>query len=117
MSLLKHNSAAAILGLLLSIGMVASAYVIGQAVFAIKATERFVTVKGFAEKEVSDNVVILPIAYTETGDDLVEVQRNLVKDKQAIIAFLKARGFDEDEITSSIPQITDYQAQGRSLNN
>jgi len=109
--------AAAILGLFLAIGMVGSAWLIGKALYAAKATERFVTVKGFAEKELPANLVIWPIAYSAVGDDLAEIQRRLDIDKQKISNFLEQRGFSSNEISTSIPQITDYQAQGYSQHN
>lgn len=117
MSKFINNSAAALLGIFLALGMVISAYLIGNFILQTKAADRFVTVKGFAEKEVPADMVIWPIAYTETGDDLAEVQHKLDEAKKSIIFFLTTQGFSKDEITNSIPQITDYQAQGYSFNN
>ncbi len=108
---------AAILGLFLAIGMMGSTWLISNAIFAVKATERFVTVKGFAEKEVPADLVIWPIAYSAVGDDLAEIQQRLDNDKQKISNFLEKRGFTSEEISTSIPQITDYQAQGYSQHN
>lgn len=113
----SKSQAAAILGLFLAIGMMGSAWMIGKAIYAAKATERFVTVKGFAEKELPADLVIWPIAYSAIGDDLAEIQQRLNRDKQKIAEFLGKRGFSNEEISTSIPQITDYQAQGYSQHN
>ena len=117
MSNTSKTPAAAILGIFLAFGMIGSAWMIGKAIYAVKATERFVTVKGFAEKELPANLVIWPIAYTAVGDDLAEIQQRLDVDKQKIINFLTNRSFTNDEVSTSIPQITDYQAQGYSQHN
>ena len=117
MSNTSKTPAAAILGIFLALGMIGSAWMIGKAIYAVKATERFVTVKGFAEKELPANLVIWPIAYTAVGDDLAEIQQRLDVDKQKIINFLTNRSFTNDEVSTSIPQITDYQAQGYSQHN
>jgi len=117
MSTSSKTPAALILGLFLAIGMVGSAWLVSQALYAAKATERFVTVKGFAEQERPADLVIWPIAYSAIGDDLAEIQRRLDVDKQKISNFLQSRGFSNSEISTSIPQITDYQAQGYSQHN
>ncbi len=117
MSTTNKNAAAAILGVFLALGMMGSAYLVGKAIYAVKAAERYVTVKGFAEKELPANLVIWPIAFSAVGDELAQIQRRLDADKQKIIQFLEKRGFSNDEISSSIPQITDYQAQGYSEHN
>lgn len=113
----SKSQSAAILGLFLAVGMMGSAWMIGKAMYAIKATEQYVTVKGFAEKELPADLVIWPIAYSAVGNDLAEIQQRLDTDKQKISAFLEKRGFSSEEISTSIPQITDYQAQGYSQNN
>jgi len=117
MTMTSKSPAAAILGLFLAIGMLGSAWMIGKAIYAVKASERYVTVKGFAEKELPANVVIWPIAYSAVGDNLSEIQQQLDKDKQKIITFLESRGFSNEDVSNSIPQITDYQAQGYSQHN
>ena len=117
MSTTSKTPAAAILGIFLALGMMGSAWMIGKAIYAAKASERYVTVKGFAEKELPADLVIWPIAYSAVGDDLAEIQKRLDKDKQKIAGFLEKRGFKSEEISTSIPQITDYQAQGYSQHN
>lgn len=113
----SKTPAAAILGVFLALGMMGSAWMIGKAIYAAKASERYVTVKGFAEKELPADLVIWPIAYSAVGDDLAEIQQRLDVDKQKITGFLEKRGFSKEEISTSIPQITDYQAQGYSQHN
>jgi hypothetical protein len=113
----SKTPAAAMLGILIAIGMIGSAFMIGKAIYAVKATERFVTVKGFAEQEHPADLVIWPIAHAAVGDDLAEIQQHLDADKQKITQFLERRGFNSEEISTAIPQITDYQAQGYSEHN
>ena len=113
----SKTPAAAILGIFLALGMIGSAWLIGKSIYAVKASERYVTVKGFAEKELPANLVIWPIAYSTVGDDLAGIQQRLNIDKQKISSFLENKGFNSEEISTSIPQITDYQAQGYSQHN
>ncbi len=113
----SKSLAAAILGAFLAIGMMGSSWMIGKEIYVVKAREQFVTVKGFAEKELPADLVIWPIAYSAVGDDLVEIQQRLDVDKQKITGFLEKHGFSSEDISISIPQITDYQAQGYSQHN
>ena len=43
---------AAVLGLSVALGLTAGGYLIGRAVRDVRAADRYVTVKGFAEREV-----------------------------------------------------------------
>ncbi|MGH8547402.1 MAG: SIMPL domain-containing protein [Methylococcales bacterium] len=109
--------AAFILGLFLAIGLVGSGYLIGAALEHNRAANRFVSVKGLAEREVRANLCIWPIGFNVTGNDLVEVQGNIATLEKTIIEFLKAQGFDASGIYRSPPQITDYNAREYYGNN
>ncbi|MCI0732605.1 MAG: SIMPL domain-containing protein [Methylococcaceae bacterium] len=109
--------AAFILGLLLAIGLIGSGALIGRALEQNRAANRFVSVKGLAEREVRANLCIWPIGFNVTGNDLVEVQGSIATLEKTIIEFLKARGFDASGIYRSPPQITDYNAREYYGNN
>jgi hypothetical protein len=49
--------AALILGVALALGVAAGGYLIGRGLYAARASERFVTVKGLAEREVPANLI------------------------------------------------------------
>lgn len=103
--------AAFILGLFLATGLVGAGYLIGAALEKNRAANRFVSVKGLAEREVRANLCIWPIGFNVTGDDLVEVQSRIAALEKTIIEFLKTQGFDPSGIYRSPPQITDYNAR------
>lgn len=104
--------AALILGSVLAVGMIGGGYMIGKGLFAARASERVVTVKGLAEREVPANLAMWPIVFSTTGNDLVAVQATLDAGAKKIFAFLAARGFAPPDYTLSSPRVTDRDAQG-----
>lgn len=103
---------AAVLGCLLALGLVAAAWLLAGALVEVKSAERFVTVKGLAQREVDADLAIWPLSFTVTGNDLLDVQRRMSANADAIRAFLRERGFTADEMGMAPPRITDHQAQG-----
>ena len=97
--------------LLLAIGMVAGAWVLGQSLLQFKQADRSVEVKGLAEREVPADTVIWPVAFSEADNDLPRLYQTLQEKNAKIAAFLQAGGFKPEEISVSAPSITDRQAQ------
>ena len=104
--------AALVLGSVLAVGMIGGGYMIGKGLFAARASERVVTVKGLAEREVPANLAMWPIVFSTTGNDLVPVQATLDASAKKIFAFLQARGFAPSDYGLSSPRVTDRDAQG-----
>ncbi len=109
--------AALVLGATLGIGLAIAGWFVGQGLFAARATERFVTVRGLSEREVAADLAIWPIVFNATGDDLGRVQSDLEEAASTIAAFLEERGFEAGEMTRSSPRITDFNAQGFGRDN
>lgn len=105
------TAAAFVLGLLLAIGLLGAGFFLGRAIFEARAAERYVTVKGLAEREVPADLALWPIVFNNTGDDLTSVQTKVEKDAEAIRAFLARFGFDAGEMSLSAPRVTDNLAQ------
>ena len=103
---------APIAALILAVGIAGGGFLIGRGLFAARASDRYVTVRGFAEREVAANLAMWPIVFSATGDDLVAVQRSLDESAGRISAFLTDRGFTQSETSVSLPRITDREAQG-----
>ncbi len=103
--------AALVLGIALVIGMVGGGHMIGRGLFAARAADRYVTVKGLAEREVKANLAMWPIVFNATGNDLASVQASLDASAKKIAAFLQARGFPATDYTVSSPRVTDREAQ------
>ena len=79
------------------------------AVNRFKSYERTVSVRGLCEREVKADVAIYPISFSEGGDNLIELNKLIQKENQIIIEFLKENGFDDNDITVSVPSINDHR--------
>ena len=108
----RSVSSALLLGLCIGLGVALAGWFVGQSFYALKAAERFVTVKGLAEREVPADLAIWPLTFSQTGNDLPALYQRLQTDRDRIIAFLTGLGFAQDEISTSPPRVTDYYAQG-----
>jgi len=108
----NESLATLIFGGTLAVGMIGGGALIGRGLFAARASERVVTVKGLAEREVPANLAMWPIVFSTTGNDLVTVQATLDASAKKVFAFLDARGFTPTEYGLSSPRVTDREAQG-----
>jgi hypothetical protein len=99
--------------LLVAIGLAAGGYFIGHGLLEARAADRYVTVKGLAEREVKADLVIWPLRYAVTADDLATLQRLSDESEGKVRAFLTSH-FAGDDISVSAPQIQDRNAQGMS---
>lgn len=106
----RKLSEALVLGVLLFLGMSLLGFQLYRGIRVFKALDRSVTVKGLSEREVSADVAIWPIKFNEVDNSLEEIF-SAIQDKNALIqAFLIERGFSDQEISISVPAVTDRQA-------
>jgi len=93
--------------LVLAVGIVAAAMILSHGMGRFAEPDRYVEVKGFAEREVPADLVVWPLQYNLSAGTLEELRGNLDRADEAVIAFLKLNGFADDEITSNPPRVTD----------
>ena len=68
-------------------------------------SDRIVSVKGFAEKEVIADQVLWPITYTVYSNDLKKAAEKLENDSSIILNFLKKSGINDSEIIITQPNV------------
>lgn len=98
---------AAVLGVLLAVGMFFGGLQFKEAVAIWKKADRVVSVKGLSEREVKVDLVLWPISYTVSEPSLDLLQSEMRATEEKIRAFLLRYGFEEDEITAAQPVVTD----------
>lgn len=77
----------------------------------MKGHDRYVNVRGFAEREVSADYVIWPIVFKEVGNDLVSLSETVQSKAETLEKFLVENGIAPEEITKASPDITDTQSE------
>ncbi len=103
---MKASIAAIISSAILSLGVLISGYFIAES----RESDRYVTVKGVAEKDVEADLAVWPIRFTVTGDDLAVMQAQVDRNFESIKNFIKAQGIEEEPILIK-PDLTDIMAQ------
>ena len=83
---------------MLAIGVVIAGWLLSGGIRHFKDTERVVTVKGLAEKEVMADRVIWPLSYKEVGNDMLALYNTMESANAKIVEFLKSNGIAETEI-------------------
>ena len=102
---------AAILGIFVGLGIMIAGFSISHALFKTRAADRYVTVKGLAEREVDADLAIWPITFKDAGNDLAGLQDEITRKREVITDFLLEKGFDAGNISHSAPRMTDAQAE------
>lgn len=100
----------ALLGLLLALGFVFGGWVLGTQIKATRLGDRFVTVRGLAERTVKSDLAIWPIEYKEAGDNLSSLYSKTEADRKVILQFLDQQGIKSSEIELGIVHVVDTQA-------
>jgi len=80
--------------ILLAIGIAVAGWFVGDGFVKGRSTDRFVTVKGVAERDVQADVVLWPLRFVATNDDLGRAQATIKQSHQHILAFLEKQGID-----------------------
>jgi hypothetical protein len=104
-------------GLCIMAGLVVLGIMIPTAVTKYRSFDRTVNVKGLCEKEVKADKVIWPIVYKVMSDNIHSIYDQTDAGNAVIVDFLSSGGLSEDEITVSVPQISDKLANEYGDNN
>src|SRR5690242_21628808 len=105
-----NRGEAALMGLLLALGLIIGGWVMGAQIKATRLSDRYVTVKGLVERKVKSDLAVWPLTYKEAGDDLSLVYAKAESDKKAILEFLAGQGIQVSEIELGVIRVVDTQA-------
>jgi hypothetical protein len=94
--------------LILSLGLIAGGWLLGDGLTRARRADRAVTVRGLAEQDVTADLATWTIATTAVGSDLAALQAKSDADGNAVLAFLKAKGFTDDEIEAGSIGVNQY---------
>ena len=97
-------------------GLILSAYILGNAIQRFKNEDRYISVKGFSEREVKADLVIWTIKIRVADDDLIKGNAALESSKGKVIDFLLAKGVSKAEINSLDIMVIDNQANEYGMN-
>ncbi|MEQ9606113.1 MAG: SIMPL domain-containing protein [Kiloniellaceae bacterium] len=97
--------------LVLAVAVALAGWFVGDGFLKGRTSDRYVTVKGLAEREVEADLAVWPLRFVATGNDLGAVQRKIEGDARLVRDFLAASGFTAEEFAGVDLQVTDRLAQ------
>lgn len=100
-----------IAALLLAVGVALAGWFIGDGFFEARAGDRYVTVKGVSERDVSADLALWPIRFVAAGNNLNAVQEKINGDRRHIQDFLKNHNIPAEAIELQDLEVTDRTAQ------
>lgn len=97
---------------ILTLGLVAGGYLLGNGLVRAKDAERSVTVRGLAERDVTADLATWTIAYSASATNLAEAQSSVDRDTSQIRSFFKDLGFPEDALQPTGVNVSSYVTDG-----
>ena len=96
---------------LVGAGLAACGGLIAYGLIDARTGDRIVTVRGLAERDAKADLAILPLRFTQSGDDLAAVQIAIDGDIAKVRGFLAAQGFKPAEIDLGRLEVVDNNAR------
>jgi hypothetical protein len=95
---------------ILAVAIVVAAGLVGRGIIQFRLADRYVSVKGVAERDVAADVGIWPLRFVSTDDLLDRAREKIEADRRRVIAFLKRAGIDSSQVSLRGLEVTDAQA-------
>lgn len=99
-----------LIAFILAFGLITTGQFIKDGLIAINSADRYVTVKGLAERDVKADLAIWAIQFKVANNILADAQTELNRQSMVIENFLKTHGIQQDEITNNRMTINDALA-------
>lgn len=103
--------------LLVAAGLAAAGWTVSQGLERFRMSDRTVTVKGLAEREVESDFVVWMLTYRRAGNVFGDVQKALAVDRELVVAFLRKAGLEEAEVEVRPLQVIDVYSREYSQPN
>lgn len=96
---------------LLAIGLALGGWLIGHGFVQARSGDRFVTVKGLAERDVVADMALWPLRFVAAGNDLGAAQQKIRQDADRVRQFLQQHGIAAEAIELQNLEVTDRAAE------
>ncbi|AWB33489.1 SIMPL domain-containing protein [Orrella marina] len=97
--------------IIVAAGLAGAGWFVGQGVEGFRKADRYITIKGLAEKDARSDYAIWVISFRRASQTYQELQQVLMKDREEVVSFLKNQGFSEQDIEARSLQMTDLMAR------
>jgi hypothetical protein len=93
--------------ILVAIGLALGGWFVGHGFAQGRSTDRYVEVKGLAEREVTADLALWPLRYVATGDDLGVAQAGIARSTRQVFAFLTRHDIDTTAVQLQGLEVSD----------
>ncbi len=107
----KSLTFALTLGLCIGLGIAVAGIYLGISLKQSRKPQSIVSVRGLAERDVDADLVIWPITFQETSNDLTDLYTRITEKRKIVSRFLTDAGFSAEEISYSAPSIEDLKTR------
>ncbi|HYP17028.1 MAG TPA: SIMPL domain-containing protein [Opitutus sp.] len=105
------NRAFVVLGVTLAAGRALFGVQVGQAVKKGRDFDRFLTVKGLSEREVTATLAIWPIRFTVAAEDLPGLKLAVEQGRATVLAYLASHAITPEDVTFGLPAVSDREEE------
>lgn len=104
---MKEKSKIIVISISILLGLVVNGYFIGKSLERFKKEDRYISVKGFSERDVKANLATWSIKTRISTNDLIEGITQIEENKNKIVDFLLKNGIKKDEIIEQNASVVD----------
>jgi uncharacterized protein len=95
----------------LAIGLAVGGGLVGNGFARGRSSDRYVEVKGLAEREVAANLALWPLRFAASGNELASAQAQITRSHKEVLAFLERNGIPPSATEIQSLQVTDSTTQ------
>lgn len=106
-----------ILGVFIFFGLFALGYLLSSSIIKSKEFERSVIVKGLSQKQYEADIVLWPIKFVTSSNDLNKMHNQIETNTKIVLEFLEKHNIKKEEINVHTPSILDNYATNYSNRN
>jgi hypothetical protein len=96
--------------IILAVAIALAGWFIGHGFLKGRASDRYVEVKGLAERDVTADLALWPLRYISTGNDLALAQAGVTRSTRQVFAFLARHGIDTLAVQLQALEVSDADA-------
>ncbi len=94
----------------LAVGVALAGWFVGNGFVRGRTADRFVSVKGVAERDVVADLALWPLRFSSTDDNLARAQERFDASKKAVVEFLSRHGIEPSRAELQGFEVTDVLA-------
>lgn len=95
---------------ILALGLTIAGIFVGTGFARGRANDRYVEVKGVAERDAKADLALWPLRLVAAGNDLVAAQAQIAQNTSRVYAFLRRHGIDTSQVEMQSVDVTDALA-------